>query len=479
LKDIIFINSRTIKLMEAKSMRKIKIRKPVTLILLLSLLSISCSPAIALINNPYTNTLEKLDANQVLHETILPPPQDIEMILEETIFRRCSIREFTLDPVTQEHLSTILWAAYGFRDDGTRTIPLIKKAHATNIYVLIKNESTKLDVFTYNPLNHSLQFIKKISSFNFGQYVAPVYIGLVWDTNKSDNEYLACAEIGMIGQNIAFATNALDLGTVVNGEVLPWASLAKIGLPANEIPFILMPLGHLEFPYDFRYRPLDFSLLPRVQYSDTSFTEALTQRRPAQSWQGELTSHEQYQIIWSTYGFSYLLDRMKSEFIYHIGRHRTAPSAHGYYPLHIYSFTNTAVYEYHPNILLYLTPSPLIDFLGLPMIPVLQKIKQGDYRDDLALICSRPQISTAPLSLVFVVNLDKTRPEGGDDFSGEDFRWLWYYEAAAAGFNALLEATAWGLNSDFYPIDNKSEICVLLSLDEEVFDPLFILPVGK
>lgn len=465
--------------MEANNMRKKFFSKPVTIVSIILLLSFSYVSTAVPITSPHTNILEKRVHVQIQEGIILPPPQDIEMILEETIFRRCSVREFTLDPVTEQDLSTILWAAYGFRDDGTRTIPLLDSAPAVNMYVLIRNESMTLDVYVYMPFSHSLQFIKKISSLNFGQYVAPVYLGLVWDTDKGGNEYLATAEMGMIGQNIAFAANALDLGTVVNGEVLPWANLAKVGLPPNELPYIIIPLGHPEFSYNFRYRPLDFSFLPRIQYSDMSFTEALTERKPIQSWQGDLTNHEQYQIIWSTYGFSYLLDRMESEFIYHIGRHRTVPSAHGYYPLHIYSFTDNAVYEYHANILLYLTPSPLIDFLGLPMIPVLQKIKQGDYREDLAQICSRPQLSDAPLSIVFIVNLGTTRPEGGDDFSGEDFRWLWYYESAAAGFNALLEATAWGLTSDFYPINNKNEICDFLALDQEIFDPLFILPIGK
>jgi nitroreductase len=465
--------------MEANNMEIKILRKPVTLVSIIILLTLSYVTAVSSMNVPLSYNLEKGITYQIKGDISLPPPQDIEMVLEETIFRRCSIREFTLDPVTEQDLSTILWAAYGFRNDGTRTIHLFDSSPAVNMYVLIRNESMSIDVYSYKPFSHSLQYIKKISALNFGQYVAPVYLGLVWDTNKSDNEYLATAEMGMIGQNIAFAANALELGTVVNGEVLPWANLAKVGLPPNELPYIIMPLGHPEFPYNFRYRPLDFSFLPRIQYSEMSFTEALTERKPLQSWQGELTDHEQYQIIWSTYGFSYLLDRMKSEFIYHIGRHRTVPSAHGYYPLHIYTFTDTAVSQYHANILLYLTPSPLIDFLGLPMISVYQKIKQGDYRDDLAQICSRPQLSDAPLSIVFIVDLDKTRPEGGDDFSGEDFQWLWYYESAAAGFNALLEATAWGLTSDFYPIENKNEICDFLALDREIFDPLFILPVGE
>jgi hypothetical protein len=426
------------------------------------------------------NETIKIDRNHVLSQSYdLPPPLDVDMILEESMFRRCSIREFSTEAVSNEHLSTILWAAYGYRDDGKRTVPPIGNVYGTSVYVLIKNESFKLDVYKYDPLNHSLHYLKKISSINFGQYRAPVYIGLVWDTNKSDNGYYVGAEIGEMGQNIAFLANALNLGTVVNADILPWSYLAKIGLPSNEIPLILMPLGHLLYPYDFRYCPLDFSFLPRIKYSDISLTNAIKQRSELQSWEGSLTDHEQYQMIWSTYGYSYLLDRTESDFRYHISRHRTVPSAHGYYPLRIYAFTESAVYEYHPNILLYLTPYPFIDFLGLPIISMMQKMMRGDHREGLARACSLPGLASAPLVIVSVVDLERTRPEGGDDFSGEEYRWMWYYEAGASAYNVLLEAAAWDLASNFFPIQNKGSICSLLRLNEDNFDPLFIVPVGK
>ncbi|MCX6671282.1 MAG: hypothetical protein NTX92_05130, partial [Euryarchaeota archaeon] len=52
----------------------------------------------------------------------LLPPQNIDMNLEQTIFRRMSIREFTNETITDEQLATILWNAAGIRQDGNRTI---------------------------------------------------------------------------------------------------------------------------------------------------------------------------------------------------------------------------------------------------------------------------------------------------------------------------------------------------------------------
>jgi len=413
------------------------------------------------------------------NEMVLPPLSPIDMVLEETMFRRCSIREFSDEMVTIEDLSTILWAAYGYRDDGKRTVPPVDETYGVKIYVLLKNESLKLDVYTYDALNHSLLFLKKISSMNFAQYKAPAYIGLVWNKNKSDNENYICGEIGGIGQNIAFAANALNLGSVVNADILPWAYLANIGLPDNEIPKILMPLGHPRFSYNFEYRPWDFSLLPKIKRSDMSLTESISQRMSSLSWSGSLTKQEQYQMIWSTYGFSYLLDTAESDFYYHIDRHRTVPSAHGYYPLRMYYVTEKGIYQYHPNVLLYLTSTPFIDFAGLPILSYIEKMDNGDQRDDLASACLKPALSKAPLVIIPVLDLDRTRPEGGDDFSGEEMRWMWYYEAAASAYNVQLVSTAWDLSSNMFPIEQKNEICSILSLDSDSYDPLFVVPVGE
>ena len=75
----------------------------------------------------------------------LPPPMSVDMTVEETIFRRMSVREFTEDPVTEEELSTILWAAYGYTDDGKRTVHGIDGVHAAHIYVLKEDAVYKYD----------------------------------------------------------------------------------------------------------------------------------------------------------------------------------------------------------------------------------------------------------------------------------------------------------------------------------------------
>jgi nitroreductase len=412
---------------------------------------------------------------ETLQNQPLPPPQPIDMILEETIFRRASVRDFTDEPVSDQDLATILWTAYGLRQDGMQTTPPINSTHSARIYVC-----TDHGVYTYEPQNHSLIFYKNGDYTNNFQYKAPIQLGLVWNTTARADENLTAAEIGMIGQNVYLAANALDLATLSTVG----AALDLIHLPDNEVPLIIMPLGHPKYPYDFQDKPLVFTLLPRVQRSEQSLSEVLNQSTMSSTWDGTITRQQQAQLLWSAYGYSYYLDRSGYDFLYHINRHRTVPSAHKYYPLEFYAFTATGISQYIPNIY-----NPLVGPLGFllfniswfryPVFTYIQKIKTGDHRSVLADACEEPGVATAPLIILSVLDMEKTRPEGYDDFSDPALRWLWYYEAGASAENILLETTAWGLSTAILPVHDPSGLYPLLDLDETLYQPLLVSPVGK
>ena len=396
----------------------------------------------------------------------LPAPMYIDMIVEETIFRRMSVREFTDEPVTDEELSTILWAAYGYTENGNRTVHGINGIHAGQIYVLMEDA-----VYKYDALNHSLVFHKDGDYRYIGQYEAPIQLGLIWDKDKSNDENLSCAELGEIGQNIQFAANAIDMGTVVTAEIP--SPLSVIGLPSNEEGKIVMPLGHPEFPYEFVYRPLWLSLLPRIKVSSVSLTNALQNRSESTSWDEDLTRQEETQAIWASYGYSYLLDEGIAT-TNPVDRHRTVPSAHGYYPLRMYAVTESGISMYVPCIY-----DPIYGIMHgkwrFPIITFLLKVVSEDKRDEIAQ-ASQPYVASAPLSIISVIDIRKTNR--WDDLSDERFHWLWYYEAGASAHNVLLEATAWNLSANIATITDASAIRSTLRLNNN-FVPLFIVTVGK
>ena len=392
-------------------------------------------------------------------EYMLPSPQFINISVEEIIMHRMSMRNFTEDPVTDEELSTVLWSAYGIRDDGKHTVAQINGSHSVIIYVLLE------DVYKYNPEAHSLEFYKEGDYRDIvgWQYHAPVQLGLCWNTDIADAN-LGSAECGAAAQNIYFAAISIGLGTVITAQLEP--AIEPVGLPPNEEGMGVMPLGHLVIDYNFVYRPIYLSLLPRVKFSEMAFSTVLEERNEVTSWDSNSISRKDLShLIWASYGYSYYIDKSKTNVV---KRHHTVPSAHGYYPFQIYTVTKFGISRYIYGLY-------KIDFFGLPIVQFLMRISFGDKRSEIA-EASESFVSNAPLCIIPVLDIQKTID--WDDLSGEDVRWIWYYEAGAAAHNVLLQAISKELSSNIVPIKDKSSICTILNLDEEKFDPMFIIPVG-
>ena len=432
--------------------RKNIFKKAAVFSLVFIFFAVSISPAFAEKNL----SISENKSSFIGQEYPLPQPKIMDMSLEKTIMRRSSGRSFSDEPVTDEELSTILWAAFGLREDGKMTVPEINGAHATVIYIL------KEDVYKYNPINHSLVFYKSGDYRYIGQYEAPIQLGLCWNTDILD-ENLSNIELGAVGQNIYFAANAINLGTVITAEIPP--AIIPVGLPENEHGMGIMPLGHLNYSYNFKYRPFLFSLLPRIWFSKISLTFALNERNEVTSWDNKFISRRDLShLIWSSYGYSYYLDKSSNR----VKRHHTVPSAHGYYPFRIYAVNRIGVFRYMYGLV-------DVDLYGLPVISYLLPVSFGDKREKIG-EATESFVSDAPLDIIMVLDIDKTNQ--WDDLSDPDLRWIWYYEAGAAGHNVLLQATSRGLNGNILKIDNKDAICSVLKLDPEKFDPMVVVPVG-
>jgi hypothetical protein len=152
----------------------------------------------------------------------------------------------------------------------------------------------------------------------------------------------------------------------------------------------------------------------------------------------------------------------------YVTRHRTVPSAHGYYPLQMYVVTKSGVFLYIPGL-------TYVDTYGLPIVTLLLKIRNGDVRTQIA-HATQGFVDSAPLIIISVLDLQKTIK--WDDLSGETARWLWFYEAGASAYNVELEATALGLFSNMVSPNNIAVLQSVLQLHEEQI-PLLVVPVGK
>ena len=388
------------------------------------------------------------------------PPLFVDMSIDEIIQRRTSIREFFDTPISTDELSTILWNAYGVRSDGSRTIPTIVGEYACIIYVLMD-----IGIYRYDPFNHSLVFYKNGDYRSIGQYNAPIQLGICWDTSKNNDENIVGMQIGAIGQNIYHTSIALNLGTVTTAEVP--SPLDRIGLPDGVIGRIVMPIGNPIVETKYFKLPMWISFLPRIKDSGIALTSTIQNWNQSKPFtHTAITRQDLSQFLWACYGYSYYLDHSGFE-MHFIERHRTVPSAHAYYPLQMYVMSSDGVYRYIPGI-------RNNDPFGLPIITFLWKIKDGDFRSEIASITNE-LVESAPLSIIITLNVDNTID--WDDLSDCSLRWIWTYEAGSCAQNVILNTEAWDYSTKIISIENLEGINSILGLKEK-FEPFYILPIG-
>jgi nitroreductase len=339
----------------------------------------------------------------------LPDPLPVEMILEQSVCRRMSVRYFTTETITDEELSTVLWAAYGRTTTGGRTVYSPNGTYSTTLYV-IRSDAT----YIYVPENHSLLLFKTGNYLNLGEYTAPIKFGLVWNNTIAPDEFAGMLDIGMIGQNIYFEANALDLGTVTTGGQVN--DLYQLGLPPSEKPEIIMPLGHPSVPYSFTYDPLPEVNLPPVVNSTITLADAVTNRSLVTHWEDQpLSLLEESQTLWCSYGTSYLNDNINNK------HHRTLPSAIDIYPFKVYAANQSGVYLYEPAT------------------HAVTQIVSGDQRELIQEALAYGNISIVSAPWIILPFWDKNI--GSQSY----LRW-WWYEAGAIIHNVFLEGTAQDLD---------------------------------
>ncbi len=336
----------------------------------------------------------------------LPDPEPIAMQLEPSICLRMSFHySYPSTPVSDADLSTVLWAAYGVTSSGGRTVYSPNGTYSTTIYV-IRSEAT----YTYVPSNHSLHLWKTGNYLYLGQGTgAPIKFGLVWNESITSDEKAGMIDVGMIAQNVYFDAIALGLATITTGMSVN--DLYDLTLPSNEKPEIIMHLGFPPEQYDFTYEPLAQQNLPPVINNTATLADAVTNLTIVNKWDNvTLPLIDESQTLWCSYGSSYLIDHINNH------RHRTLPSAVGYYPFVVYAVNKTGVYKYNPTS------------------HSVSLIVSGDTRSLVEAAVAHDGIEVASAPWIIIPFYDHNNHPSY-------LNW-WWYETGAIVHNVFLEATA-------------------------------------
>ena len=189
----------------------------------------------------------------------LPPPQiEGKVSVEQALFGRRSIREFTEKDLTWEEISQLLWAAQGITEEryGFRTVPSAGALYPLELYV-VKREG----VYHYLPQGHKLErtlggdLRPSLSKAAFWQEAvrdAPVDIVIAAVYRRTQEKYRGRGiryvhlEAGHVAQNIHLQAMALGLGSVPIGAFYDDRVQRVLSLPQNHEPIYIIPVGCLE-----------------------------------------------------------------------------------------------------------------------------------------------------------------------------------------------------------------------------------------
>jgi SagB-type dehydrogenase family enzyme len=182
----------------------------------------------------------------------LPAPQKTGGLpLMETLAKRATARAFDVKALSQQQISSLLWAAFGVnRPDGKRTAPSARDFQETDIYVLLKDGA-----YVYNAQSNRLELavaadLRALGGTQSFVKDAPVTLVFVADFAKmgkggdEGKKNTANIDIGYISQNVYLFCASEGLATGARGSVDRKALGTKLNLRPDQQIILAQSVGY-------------------------------------------------------------------------------------------------------------------------------------------------------------------------------------------------------------------------------------------
>jgi SagB-type dehydrogenase family enzyme len=191
----------------------------------------------------------------------LPEPRyDSDVSLEASLSRRRSVRDYTGEPLKLAELSQLCWAAQGITDPvGFRTAPSAGGLYPLELYAVVGSvEGMEPGVYHYVPDGH--RAVKTLDG-DRREALADAALGQSWVKNGAVVFVIAAVyerttgkygergiryvqmEAGHAAENLCLQATALGLGVVTVGAFHDEQVNRTLGLPGNEEPLYVIPVG--------------------------------------------------------------------------------------------------------------------------------------------------------------------------------------------------------------------------------------------
>lgn len=182
----------------------------------------------------------------------------------EAIHNRRSVREYEKTPLELSDISQLLWAAQGVTGpSGLRAAPSAGALYPLEVYVACGDVAgLHIGVYHYLPESHALEPVVgrdvRQDLYHSALQQPPVrdaaaVIIIAADYNRTTQKYgergirYVHMEAGHASENIYLQAYALGIGTVAIGAFDDRGVASVLGLPQNQTPLYLMPVGKSTF----------------------------------------------------------------------------------------------------------------------------------------------------------------------------------------------------------------------------------------
>ena len=182
----------------------------------------------------------------------LTKPQIAGNPLMELLAKRSSSREFSPEPLPENILSNMLWAAAGINrpDSGKRTAPTAMNKQEIDVYV-----ATGSGIYLYEAKSHSLKMISAgdLRGLTGGQdYVKDAAVNLIYVADYSRmgsvpdqaKELYVAADTGFISENVYLYCASTGLATVVRAYIDKQALSKAMKLRADQKIILAQSVGY-------------------------------------------------------------------------------------------------------------------------------------------------------------------------------------------------------------------------------------------
>ncbi|WP_028006957.1 SagB/ThcOx family dehydrogenase [Solimonas flava] len=185
-------------------------------------------------------------------DTPLPPPRLNDCTLRDALRLRRSTRSFGPQPLSDQELSDLLWAASGINraDAAGRTAPSARHWQEIDVYAALRG-----GLYRYEPATHALRRLieadlRALTGEQDFVGRAPLNLVYVADLSRVDagdeqeRRFYTAADAGFIAQNVYLCCAAIGLATVVRGLVDRRRLAAAMGLRAEQRVLLAQTVGH-------------------------------------------------------------------------------------------------------------------------------------------------------------------------------------------------------------------------------------------